>query len=40
MPKTENELNAYFENKGHDNGELKAEKNKTEVNVTKDTKQL
>ena len=34
------ELNAYFENKGRDNGNLKAEKNKTEVKVTKDTKQL
>lgn len=34
------ELNSYFENKGRDNGKLKAEKNKTEVKVTKDTKQL
>lgn len=34
------ELNAYFENKGRDNGELKAEKNKIEVKVTKDTKQI
>ena len=34
------ELNSYFENKGHDTGELKAEKNKTEVKVTKDTKQI
>ena len=34
------ELNAYFENKGRDNGKLKAEKNKTEVTVEKDTKQI